>query len=251
MATGAQILNTFIKQTENAYNNVYKTFWQIAMTERTEFHPAFANGAAFVARKSAPEYGNSVEVEGALRISKLPYKRKLTPGASKHANGIEVILDSLDIYKFEDNRPNLSTAFLHHSYVRLAYYRPGAGDQWSPILCIRYDYAKPSDAHPIFHAQLETGEFCPKAKDMFTVLPKLKSTLTVHENVRVPTVNVVGATALLSLAADHLPLSRFPTMLQSVRAQKMFNDPWRCDYRRMDAGRAPGPMLSSCLYSGG
>lgn len=247
MATGAQTLKKFITQTENAYNNVFKAFSQIAVHENTVTKSPYPGQMAFVAKQSAAPHINSVEVEGALRISKLPYKRKLDPGTSKHANGLEVLLDSRDIYKFADGKPDLETAYLYHSYVRVAYFRP-TGRVWSPLLCLRYDYAEPSHSHPIFHVQLENGEPPAHVRAFFPEVPALDKVLQVHENIRVPTTNMVGATALLSLAADHLPLKRFPQMLKAVRDQKLFGDVWRCDYSRLDDGHAPGPMLSSCLY---
>jgi len=250
MASANETLEKFRKLTERAYNTVYQSFRDNAYIEQTVVQPVYVGQQAFIASKSPPPHKNSIEVKGALRIDNLPYQRKQTAGASKHAKGIHVLLDSLDIYKFHGDKPNLDESFLYCSTVRLAYFKRKDAN-WRPLLCIRYDFAKSYDAHPIFHAQLEDGIPTAEVRALFPGLPKIEAeyALPVHTNVRFPTANVVGATALLSLAADHLALSRFPEILRAVRNQKMFSDVWRCDCSSLDDGLPPQAMLASKWYS--
>lgn len=250
MANANEILERFRQLIEKSYNNVYQSFEQSAYTEKTVMRPANAKQQPFVASKSPSPHKNSIEVRGALRIDNLPYQRKQTVGASKHANGIDVLLDSLDIYKFHGDKPNLEESFLYCSTVRLAYFQR-TEKKWRPLLCIRYDFAKSHNAHPIFHAQLENGIPAAEVQGLFSGLPEIdtKHALQVHTNVRFPTANVVGATALLSLAADHLPLARFPLVLKAVRDQKVFSDAWRFDCSSLDGGVPPQALLASRWYS--
>ncbi len=250
MANANDTLERFMKLTEKSYDGVYQSFRENAYVEKTELCPVNAGHRAFVVEKSPPPHKNSVEVRGALRINNLPYQRTLAAGASKHASGIDVLMDSLDIYKFKNDKPKLDESFLYCSTVRLAYFRRSA-KKWKPLLCIRYDFAKSTDAHPIFHAQLENGIPSSEVRKLFKDIPEVDvaHALQVHTNVRFPTANVVGATALLSLAADHLPLSRFPVILKAVRDQAMFSDAWRCDCSSLDGGLPPKAMLASGWYS--
>ena len=251
MATKGQLLKEFIQLSENAYNNVYTAFKRTAFLERATLLPAVGD-QAFVA-EAAQGQVNSVEVKGALRIDSLPYRRKESAGSrrtdSRHDGGINVVLDSLDIYKFDRDRPSLSNSFLYKSQVRVAYFKRTKG-KWKPHLCVRYDFARSYGSHPIFHAQLEDGVPDASVRAMFPDLPDVVEPLDLHFKVRLPTANVVGATALLSLAADHLPLNRFPDVLRAVRAQALFNaEPWRCDCSSLDGGLAPQSVLASRWYS--
>lgn len=251
MATKGQLLREFIQLSENAYNNVYTAFKRTAFLERATLLPAVGD-QAFVA-EAAQGKVNSVEVKGALRIDRLPYRRKEVAGsrgADPHPNdGINVVLDSLDIYKFDRDKPSLTNSFLYKSQVRVAYFKRAQG-KWKPHLCVRYDFARSYGSHPIFHAQLENGVPDASVRAMFPDLPEIAEPLDLHFKVRLPTANVVGATALLSLAADHLPLTRFPDVLRAVRAQALFKaEPWRCDCSSLDGGLAPQSMLASRWYS--
>jgi len=249
MATKSQLLRDFTQLSENAYNNVYTAFARSAYLERVRLVPAVSK--AFVAEQAHGRKA-SVEVKGALRIDNLPYRRKEAAGTrspSRFDDGIHVVLDSLDIYKFELDRPSLQNSFLYRSTVRVAYFKRSK-TKWKPHLCIRYDFARSNGAHPIFHAQMENGVPDPAVWAQFADMPEVVDPLDLHTTVRLPTANVVGATALLSLAADHLPLAKFPEVLHAVRQQPLFNaDPWRCDCRSLDHGEPPETMLASRWYS--
>lgn len=250
MATNSQLLQEFIQLSEKAYNNVYTAFERTARVEAASPKPAI-DDHAFVAKEADGQL-NSVEVRGALRIDNLPYKRKNDAGtrdALRHDGGINVVLDSLDIYKFDRNRPTLENSFLYKSTVRVAYFK-WTKAKWRPHLCVRYDFAHSYGSHPIFHAQLENGIPNDEVRAHFPDMPEVVAPLDLHTHVRLPTANVVGATALLSLAADHLPLTKFPDVLRVVRAQALFNaNPWRCDWSSLDNGTSPATVLASCWYS--
>ena len=251
MATKGQLLKEFIELSENAYNNVYTAFKRTAYLEKAMVIPAIGD-QAFVARAPTGQV-NSVEVKGALRIDRLPYRRKEVAGAreedSRHNGGINVVMDSLDIYKFDRDKPSLANSFLYKSQVRVAYFKRSKSN-WKPHLCVRYDFARSYGSHPIFHAQLENGVPDDAVRAMFPDMPQVVEPLDLHFKVRLPTANVVGATALLSLAADHLPLSKFPDVLRAVRKQALFNtDPWRFDCSSLDGGVPPVSMIASRWYS--
>lgn len=252
MASKARLLQDFIRLSENAYNNVYQSFSQIAYFERVNLIPSISR-QAFVA-DTAVGHMNSVEVRGALRIDNLPYKRKEAIGTrrddtSPHSGGINVLLDSLDIYKFDRNQPSLKNSLLYKSTVRLFYFKL-VRKKWKPHLCVRYDFERSYGCHPIFHAQMENGVLDDEVRAKFPELPEVDGSLDLHTKVRLPTANVVGATALLSLAADHLPMVRFPSILREIRKQSLFNvEPWRCDCSSLDDKQAPQSMLASGWYS--
>lgn len=248
MAGPKAVLDQFKKLADRAYNSVYQEFQWSAQVEGATLKPSASNGHAFVALDSAAPHRNSIEVHGALRLENLPRQRTRDPSVSKHEGGISVLMSSLDIYKFERSKPDLDESFLYSSNVRLGYYR-SSKDRWIPLLCVRYDFAKSHAAHPLFHAQLEDGMPNAEVKAIFPDLPKVTDPLQVHTNVRLPTANVVGATALLSLAADHLPLAKFPDILRAIRKQPLFSGAWRCECTSMDDGALPSRMLSSCWYS--
>lgn len=247
MAGTNEVLEKFRALTERAYDNVYRSFANLAHFERTKLSPVIP-AQPFVATRSDPQHPRSIEVRGALRIDKLPQKRKRSAGASRHSpSGLSVLLTSLDIYKF-DGRPTLDNSFLYSSQVRLSYFTT-KGSNWNPLLCVRYDFAKSHDAHPIFHAQLEDGVPTDEMRALFGGLPVVQGKLTFSEHVRLPSANVVGATALLSLAADHLPLERFPDVLRAVRDQRLFREDWRCQCKSMDEPVPLTGMLASRWYS--
>ena len=251
MSTKGQLLKQFSQLSENAYNNVYTAFKRVAHLASATLVTAVGD-QAFVAEAVQGQV-NSVDVKGALRIDSLPYRRKEVAGSrgtdSRHDGGINVVLDSLDTYKFDRNQPGLANSFLYKSQVRVAYFKRSKG-KWKPHLCVRYDFARSYGSHPIFHAQLENGVPGASVRALFPDLPEVVEPLDLHFRVRLPTANVVGATALLSLAADHLPLNRFPDVLRAVRAQALFNaEPWRCDCSSLDGGLAPQSMLASRWYS--
>lgn len=242
------VLDQFKKLAERAYNNVYQEFERSARPIGTVLLPAAGTGQAFVALNSPPPHVNSIEVHGAVRMDNLPRQRKLDPTLSRHNSGISVLLDSLDIYKFERDKPALDNSFLYQSTVRLGYFTSAKG-KWSPLLCVRYDFQKSHDAHPLFHAQLESGMPSAALKALFPDMPVVEKPLNIHTNVRLPTANVIGATALLSLAADHLPLVKFPEILRTIRKQGLFNGEWRCECNSMDMKALPDAVLSSRWYS--
>lgn len=249
MARTNEVIEKVRALTERAYDNVYRTFAQLAHLEKTELAPVF-NSKPFVARRSAPQHQHSIEVEGALRIDKLPQKRRKKAGASRESlTGLSVLLTSLDVYKFGDSKPSLSNSFLYSSCVRLSYFTT-KGPHWKPLFCVRYDFAKSHDAHPIFHAQLEDGVPTTEMRKTFGQLPEVLGPLPFSAQIRLPSANVVGATALLSLAADHLALERFPEVLRTVRSQPLFGEGWRCECSSLDENVPLGGMLSSRWYSG-
>lgn len=247
MAGTNDVLERFRALTERAYDNVYRSFSNLAHFEKTKLSPVI-HEQPFVATRSAPQHRHSVEVKGLLRIDKLPQKRKADAGASRESSsGLSVLLTSLDVYKFE-GKPTLTNSFLYASNVRLSYFTT-KGQDWKPLLCVRYDFAKSHDAHPIFHAQFEDGVPTEEMRATFGSLPVVLGKLPFSEHVRLPSANVVGATALLSLAADHLPLERFPDVLRAVRAQRLFRDDWRCECSSLDEPIPLQGMLSSRWYS--
>jgi len=229
---------------KKAYKAVYSEF-HLGVQQVGAIAKPRLNGECFNVGLAAGQV-NSIEVRGALRIDNLPYKRKSVAPESPRANaGIFVLLDSLDMYKFR-GKPSADTSFLWGSNVRLVYYAR-KGQKWAPMLDVRYDFAKAYDAHPIFHAQLGSGALDQEARRRFDAA-EIESVLDTHQTVRLPTANVIGATALLSLAADHLPLDRFAPMLSKVRSQQFFQN-WRCDCSSLDIPLAESELLAMGWYS--
>ncbi len=229
---------------KKAYKAVYSEFY-IGVQQVGAIAKPRLNGECFNVGLATGQV-NSIEVRGALRIDNLPYKRKnVAPESPRGNSGIFVLLDSLDMYKFRE-RPAADTSFLWGSNVRLAYYAR-KGQKWAPILDVRYDFAKAFDAHPIFHAQLGSGALDHEERRRFDAA-EIENVMDTHQTVRLPTANVIGATALLSLAADHLPLERFAPMLNKVRGQQFFQN-WRCDCSSLDRPLPEGEMLATGWYS--
>lgn len=245
MATKS-VVEVFRQIAEKSYNEVSTEFERIARLENVSLKPA-ALGQAFVASKSQPPHVNSVEVRGALRIENLPYKRKQTAG-DRHNSGIFVLMDSLDIYKFK-GKPSLENSFLYKSNVRVGYYR-ASQKKWKPLACVRYDSESAYQAHPLFHAQLESGNHDDRLRNIFQDLPEIhQPLLDIHESIRLPTANVIGATVLVSLAADHLPLAKFPDMLRAVQKRPFFKSKWRFNADSLDHEESVCGVLSSGWYS--
>jgi hypothetical protein len=247
---GKSVVEDFRLLAEKAYNETFIEFDRIARLAGVKLKPEIL-GQTFVARKSPPTHRDSIEVQGLLRIENLPYQRKLNAGAQptadRHSNGIFVLMDSLDIYKF-DGKPSLENSFLYKSNVRVGYYR-ATKSKWSPLLCVRYDSESAHQAHPLFHAQLETGIHTDRLRSIFSNLPEIDKPLIIHEAVRVPTANVIGATVLVSLAADHLPLANFPDMLRAIRKRPFFKSKWRFNSQSLDDKESVCDVLSSGWYS--
>lgn len=244
------VINEFLKVAEKSYNETSIEFERIARLVGVNIKPAIP-GQAFVASKSPAPHKASIEVRGALRIENMPYKRKQTagtqPAADRHTAGIFVLMDSLDIYKFK-GKPSLENSFLYKSNVRVGYYR-ASKKKWKPLACVRYDSENAYQAHPLFHAQLESGSHDDRLKEIFQDLPDIDEPLVIHEAIRLPTANVIGATVLVSLAADHLPLANFPDMLRAIQKRPFFKSKWRFNSDSLDDEASVCGVLSSGWYS--
>ena len=239
-------IDEFIDLANVAYRNVYDKFHLSAVRESANPVPKLA-GSCFKVSQSPAPHVNSVEVHGALLVNRLPYKRKQSSsgGAATASEGIHVILDSLDIYKF-NGAPSLKNSFLYKSNVHLGYY-VRQKTKWRPLLYVRYDFASAKDAHPLFHAQICEGALEGPSAQEFGEIPEIVDLLKVHKSIRLPSANVIGATALVSLAADHLPINSFHEILHVVQKQPFFKD-WRCDCTSLDVADSVTKMISSGWY---
>ncbi|WP_265211694.1 hypothetical protein [Herbaspirillum lusitanum] len=239
-------IEVFMDRAKLAHKNVYENFYRKALLESVALKPALS-GEYFSVNQSPAPHKNSVEIRGGLIIDRLPYRRRDENSAAQD-RGISVLLNSEEIFKFS-GKVSADTSFLWKSTVRVGYYQR-IKDKWQTLLCVRYDYAKAYEAHPIFHAQLEAGTLNGDAVKVFnTGIPEILPIPNLHTRVRMPSANVIGATALLTLAADHLSGKTFREMLMVINSQPFFS-PWRCDYSSLDDPTAMSGALSNIWYGG-
>lgn len=236
-------IDRFIAAAELANKQAFTTFSRLASGAGVAVHPAF-NGECFQVKKSGPQHPDSVEVHGAVRLEQVPYKRTES-GDGSTAVKMQILMDSFECFKFRGT-PSRRTAFLYNAYARVAYYKLHRG-RWKTVLCIRYDFAGAKNAHPIFHAQLESGVPRAAISALFPGLPPIDEMKDLHLGIRFPSANVVGATALLKIAADHLPGTSFRAVLKAIQDQKFFQD-WRCDCTTLDDPNSAKLLLSSGWY---
>ena len=140
-------------------------------------------------------------------------------------------------------------SFLDQAYVDIGYYRV-VGSTWRTLLAVRYDFGLrgATEAHPIFHAQLHKGGAGDSIRNMpatpmIDPLPERE----VLDTVRVPTANMIGASALLKLSADHLSHGSFTSVLQRVRGLTFFGN-WRCNCSTLDDAGSVRGLLASGWY---
>lgn len=236
-------IDRFIAEAELANKQAFTTFSRLASGAGVAVYPAL-NGECFQVQKSGPQHPDSVEVHGAVRLEQVPYKRTES-GDGSTAVKMHILMDSFECFKFRGT-PSPKTAFLYSAYARVAYYKLHRG-RWKTVLCIRYDFAGAKNAHPIFHAQLENGVPRAATSALFPGLPPIDEMKELHLGIRFPSANVVGATALLKIAADHLPGTSFRAVLKAIQDQKFFQD-WRCDCTTLDNPDSAKLLLSSGWY---
>jgi hypothetical protein len=241
--TGIEI---FIDQAKIAHRNVYENFRRAAVLENISLHEALS-GEFYTVAKSSPSHPNSVEINGAMRIERLPIRRREAKPSPRDP-GIFVLMNSTEVFKFQ-GKPEPENSFLYKSMVRMGYYQRTTEKKWRTLCCIRYDYDSAHDGHPLFHAQMEEGVLTRDAARIFTGVPEILPGPSIHTGIRIPTANVTGATALLKLAADHLPAKSFKEVLTVIQAQPFFND-WRCDCSSLDNVNSVRGLLSSGWYGG-
>ena len=239
-------LRTFRAMAERAYTRTFDRFSITAAGIGTTVTP-LVNGKCFAAELST-SHSNAVEVTGVLRLERLPSRRRDAGHPSPRDRGICVLLSSFDVYKFA-GRPAAGNSYLNHSNVRIGYYEP-MSDRWKSLLCVRYDYGSTGarHGHPIFHAQMELGPLDADLQAKFPGVPTIEPLGRTCHHARIPTANVIGATALVKLAADHLPPIAFPQILDSVTSQAFFKD-WRCNCTSLDDPESAKRMISTGWYS--
>lgn len=238
--SGIQI---FIDEATRAHRNVYENFRRKAVSENVAVTPALS-GEYFSVGTSSAEHRDSVEIRSGVTIERLPYKRRDETSTARDP-GIFVLMNSLEVFKF-DGKPIPENSFLYKSNVRIGYYKRSK-EKWQTLLCIRYDYQNARDAHPLFHAQLEEGPLSGDARHLFLNVPEIVGIPSLHTRVRMPSANVIGATAMLTLAADHLSAKTFQEMVAVLKSQPFFSN-WRCDCSSLDDADSIKGLLSNGWY---
>lgn len=242
MPTPVQIQNT-AQAAKHAYREVYNVFDRSAQSEGVALRPVFTD--CFMVSEKPERF----EVRGALRVELLPRRRraggKLVPASDR----IAVLMSSRDVYKFDDSKQANEASFLDQAYVDIGYYRV-VGTIWRALLAVRYDFGQrgATGGHPIFHAQLHKGGAGDSIRHMpltptIDPLPEDK----VLETVRLPTANMIGASALLKLSADHLSHGSFASVLQSLRGLAFFGN-WRCNCSTLDDAGSVRGILAPGWY---
>lgn len=244
MATRPAI-DTFVSAAESAYRKAYAAFEVPAIAEGAGVSPLGSGGECF--HVSAARGSASVEVIGSLMIELLPRRRKES-GPANPQDRVSVLMSSKDIYFF-DQHPSLADRYLAESYVSISYYKR-QNQKWKTELSLRYDFAQRGarGGHPIFHAQIDTGipstrmASLPGVPAVTDIVP-----LPAYDRIRMPTANMIGATALLQLGADHLPQTAFITMLRTFQGIPFFRN-WRCRCDTLDHVDSARELLSSGWY---
>lgn len=244
MPTQVQI-DAFAQAATTAYREVHSVFDRSATSEGASLQPIRAE--CFVVNK--PRGHTTVEVVGALRIELLPSRHRAAGRTAPANDRIAVLLSSRDIYGFDDTKPADEASYLHESFVDVGYYKV-TNANWQALLAVRYDYGARGamQGHPIFHAQMHDGSAGKRILNM-AATPNIQALpeKEVFELVRVPTANMIGASALLKLSADHLSHGSFTAVLQRLRALTFFNN-WRCNCSTLDDVNSVRGLLASGWY---
>ena len=244
MPTQAQI-DDFALAATTAYREVYNAFDRLATVEGAALQPIRTE--CFVVNK--PPKHSTVEVVGALRIERLSSRHRAAGEAAPATDRIAVLMSSRDIYAFDDAKPLAEASYLHEAFVDIGYYRVTSSG-WKTLLAVRYDYGGrgATQGHPIFHAQMHDGSAGEKiAKLPATPMISPLTQSEVFKGVRVPTANMIGASALLKLSADHLSHGSFTTVLQRLRGLAFFGN-WRCNCSTLDDASSVRGLLASGWY---
>lgn len=221
-------LEEFRASAEKAYRKVYDSF----AIKAGNFGYTLTTGLntdCFIA-KASPNTANHpyVDVDATLRVDGFPMNRK---GRNPKDPGITVLLISHERYHFFGRKISKETSRLTESNVRLAYYRRVKGAEFRTLAAIRYDYSNRGAcaAHPIFHAQLESGEQLPTELLIEGIKPLIKDikinpipTTNLLAGIRIPSANMIGPVAFLKLSADHLGQQAFEETLQDFRSNTFF-----------------------------
>lgn len=238
-------LDEFVSAAESAYRRSYAAFEVPAIAEGADLTPLGAGGECF--EVTAPRGSASVQVIGSLMIERLPRRHK-EGGPASVQDRVSVLVSSKDIYFF-DQQPSLADRYLAESYVSIGYYKPQSG-KWKTELALRYDFGARGarGGHPIFHAQIDSGVPGPRMASLPGVPTATNIVpLPYYGHIRMPTANMVGATALLKLGADHLSQASFSTMLRTFQGLPFFKN-WRCKCDTLDHVDSAREMLSSGWY---
>lgn len=231
----------FVDKAQKSYDQVYEVFRRLATNEGTTADVGLNRTKAFQVSVD-PLINDEVEIVGRVKLERLPYRH----GTAVRAAPIYVIIKSKERYKLK--RGLLSTQHcLVKAHVLTSYYSLAKVD-WKSILSVRYDFDDADQAHPIFHAQMEDGKPDAELGQLFPSLPKVDPVKIVHKGIRIPSANMIGATALLKLAADHLPTHYFVDVLKEIRKQQIFAD-WTYKCETLDDPESPKLLLSSGWYS--
>ena len=244
MPAPAQI-DTFAQAATTAYREVYNVFDRTATGEGASLQPIRAE--CFMVNK--PRGHTTVEVLGALRTELLPNRHRAAGRAAPANDRIAVLLSSCDIYGFDDTKPSDEASYLLEAFVDIGYYKV-TNTNWQALLAVRYDYGSrgATKAHPIFHAQVHDGRVGKRIANM-AATPNVQTLpeKEVFQLVRVPTANMIGASALLKLSADHLSHGSFTAVLQRLRALTFFSN-WRCNCSSLDDVNSVRGLLASGWY---
>lgn len=222
-----------------AYSAVADVFEAVARQSGAAFRPEQA--PAFRVRA----IDGRLHATCLTKIERLPYRRHQSASPPQR-DRITVVLDSSETFRVEGDRraPKLC---LMNSTVKVAYYRPQQ-DRLTTLLCVRYDFDGAADAHPIFHAQIDTNAVDQNKLVRLGLSSPVTPMPEHHERVRIPTANVIGPTALLQIGADHLPYEKFARILHKIRGDVLFTR-WTCDRSTLDRPKALAKLLSSTWYA--
>lgn len=244
-------LEAFREYIEKAYRKFYDEFSiradAIGCARASSLH-----SECFVADARAyPDGNEAVHVNGVLRIDQLPRARTNKPRAAQ-AQGISVLMLSYEDYRFDGRPAAKANCILQSSSVHLGYYQRRQNNKFATLEALRYDFSKHGarDAHPVFHAQFEQGKLDTDPRVLglipgLTIEPILETRMT---SVRIPTSNMTGPMALLTIAADHLGQADFNDLLTAYRNTAFFKN-WKCRFAFMDSAFPTPIHCASTWYS--
>jgi hypothetical protein len=240
-----KVIEVFADAATASYRKAYAAFERSARLAGADLAPLRPGGECFETKLGSGSH-TSVEVFGALKIERLP-KRRRESNQPNSQDIVSVLMSSKEIYFF-GGRPALDNSFLAESFVSVSYYEPRRTG-WKTLLSVRYDYScrGARGGHPIFHAQMGDGSPGENMAKLAGMPSNIKLLEDHYEGVRLPTANMIGATALLKLAADHLPHRSFTPVLRSIQALSFFRN-WRCNCETLDDVDSPRDMLSVGWY---
>lgn len=240
------LIDSFAHQANIAYRAVYNTFERSALAEGAALTPVRTD--CFVVEAKV---GRTVEVVGALKVEQLSRRHRANSKSAPVSDRIAVLMASKDIYAFDDALSTGKASYLQEAFVDIGYYKVSRKG-WRALLGVRYDFAGRGarEGHPIFHAQMHDGSAGRSLAALPTVptiqpLPESE----VFDQVRLPTANMIGASALLKLSADHLSHDSFKTVLQQMRGQTFFGN-WRCNCSTLDDVDSARGLLATGWYAG-